>query len=200
MRQFDAVHIAHRLIDSQWQLTLDRTTESARCRDALAGKLTVLQYAQRIGQVGGQLIHAFLLLRIRILHRPGVDRFHRSTGIQIDHTSMRDHFGMNVPVGNDAVLALESSMMNDKGTRSRGINTLMLPGRTAFGSRYCGVANAPRRTVSHSIVRPKPMRSELIGPNWRERARKNPLRLATVRSGSFVDLLMMNSVRRLLFC
>lgn len=31
-------------------------------------------------------------------------------------------------------------------------------------------------------------------------ARKNPLRLATVRSGSFVDILVMNWVRRLVFC
>jgi hypothetical protein len=34
-----------------------------------------------------------------------------------------------------------------------------------FGSRYSGVANAPRRMVTHPIVRPKPMRSDLIGPN-----------------------------------
>ena len=70
-----------------------------RSRDALAGQIAVLQNLQSVRQIRSQFVDALLRLRVRVFHGGLTNLVKRPTGFQIDHSRMRDHFGMDIPIG-----------------------------------------------------------------------------------------------------
>ena len=92
-------NIAQRLAHGGRELGLALVAEASGRGDARGRDARVLQDLQRIGDIGGQLIHTFLFRRIGVLHGGRADLLNGSAGLEVDHARVGDHLGRDVPIG-----------------------------------------------------------------------------------------------------